>query len=106
MTESSIMRAIREAINATRRARIVRNHVGFDQEIKTKYGLGVGSPDLIGVLKKPLGKCFAIEVKTPIGRLSAEQKAWWRAARLYGITGGVARSVEEALALLDEAERG
>jgi len=85
------------------RVRVIRNHVGFDSEHKCRYGLGIGSPDLIGVLRG--GRVFAVEVKTPIGRLSPEQKAWWQAASKWAIAGGVARSVDEALELLDEASQ-
>ncbi len=101
-SETTIMREIRDALNATGRCRLVRNAVGFDAVNRQRYGL-VGSPDLWGVLKG--GQCFAVEVKTPIGRLSNDQKRWWTAARRWGIQGGTARSVEEAMSLLDEAER-
>jgi hypothetical protein len=101
MREASILAAIRQAINADGRARVLRNSVGFDPERKVRYGLGMGSPDLIGVLRS--GVCFALEVKSPTGRMSKEQEAWWRSARAWGVRGGVARSVEEAMRLLDEA---
>ncbi len=101
MSETAILRDIREALNATGRVRVVRNNVGFDPEHKVPYGLGRGSADLVGVLRN--GRCFCVEVKTPKGRLSREQVAWWRAATSWGIQGGVARSVPEALQLLDEA---
>jgi len=95
------MQAIRKALNDTGRVRVVRNSVGFDREHKSRYGLGVGSPDLVGALRG--GRAFGCEVKTPTGRLSPEQRAWWRAAHAWGIQGGVANSVDQALALLDEA---
>lgn len=101
--ETKIQRAIREAINRSGHALVARNNVGFDAGNRIPYGLGRGSPDLVGTLRN--GVCFCIEVKTPAGRLSREQQAWWRAARKWGIRGGVARSVPEALALLSEAMR-
>lgn len=101
MSETEIMSDIRKALNATGHVRVVRNAVGFDSDHKCRYGLGVGSPDLIGTLRG--GRCFAVEVKTPRGRLSPEQAAWWHAASAWGVAGGVARSVPEALALLDAA---
>lgn len=103
MSEAALLRDIRQALNATKRVRVVRNTVGFDVEHRAKYGLGEGSPDLIGVLRG--GRAFGCEVKTPVGRLSRAQRAWWRAARAWGITGGTARSVDEAIKLLEEAER-
>lgn len=102
--ESAILAAIRAAINATGRARLVRNNVGLGQltdHSRIPYGLGRGSPDLVGTLRN--GVCFCIEVKRPGGRLTDAQRAWWRAARAWGIRGGVARSVEDAMRLLDEA---
>lgn len=102
MTESAILRDIRDALNRTGRCRVVRNNVGVDVDRGTRYGLGNGSPDLVGVLRN--GRAFCIEVKAPRGRMRPEQEAWWRAARAWGVTGGVARSVPEALALLAEAE--
>lgn len=103
MRETAIMRAIRRELNATRRVRLVRNNVGFDTEHRIPYGLGRGSADLVGMLRG--GVSFAIEVKTPEGRMSPEQRAWWRAYRAWGGQGGVARTVPEALVLLEEAER-
>lgn len=102
MSETAIMRDIRAALNNTGRVRLYRNNVGVDMERGIRYGMGNGSPDLIGWLRS--GRAFAIEVKTPAGRLSADQKAWWVSARSWGVQGGVARSVSEALVLLDGAE--
>jgi hypothetical protein len=104
------MRNIREALNTARdehgnlRCRVVRNQVGFDGEHRAAYGLGKGSPDLVGVLRS--GRAFCIEVKSASGRVTPEQSAWWRAARSWGVTGGIAHSVAEAMALLDDAEVG
>jgi hypothetical protein len=101
MRESEIQSRIRQAINQTDKARVMRNSVGFDFDKRIRYGLGVGSPDLIGVLRN--GRVFALECKAKNGRLSTEQAAWWLAARQWGITGGVAKSVEDALLLLEAA---
>jgi hypothetical protein len=54
----------------------------------------------------PSGVCFAIEVKTPTGRIRPEQSAWFKAAYKWGVRGGVARSLDGAFRLLDEAEAG
>lgn len=102
MKETQIMRAIRHAVNQTGRARLVRNNVGVDIERGIKFGLGVGSADLVGMLRG--GRTFAIEVKTDVGRLSKEQQAWWRAFRAWGGLGGMARNEEQAMQLLEEAE--
>lgn len=105
MTESAIQSAIRQAVNLDGRARIVRNAVGYAADTKVRYGLGVGSADLVGILVGS-GRVFALEVKTPIGRLRPEQKAWLAAVRQKGGFAAVVRSPEEALAALERALQG
>lgn len=104
MTEKQIQSEIKHFLNVSDRCRLVRNNVGVDTEKGVRYGLGVGSPDLVGTL--PGGINFCIEVKTPEGRIDPAQRAWWKAALKWGIRGGVARSLDGAWRLLDEAERG
>lgn len=102
--ETAIMRNIRTAINRTGRARVVRNTNGQDRLTFVVYGLGDGSPDLVGILKS--GRAIAIEVKTPIGSLRDDQKAWMRVFRKFGGFAAVACSVPEALAAITRAEEG
>jgi hypothetical protein len=102
-SEATLMREIRHHLNVSGRCRLVRQNVGVDVERGIKYGY-TGQPDLIGVLKD--GRCFCIEVKTPKGRVRPEQINWWRSAYQWNVTGGIARSLEGAWRLLDEAERG
>jgi hypothetical protein len=99
--ESEIQSRIRSAINNDGRARLVRNSVGFATAEKLRFGLGIGSADLIGLLRG--GRAFAIEVKRPGQALRPEQVSWWRAFRSWGGLGGVATSVTEAMALLEQA---
>ena len=113
-SETSALKAIRQALNATRRCRVVRNQVGSGwmtrgpakggEQYWTVMGLGLGSPDLVGTLRS--GRVFCIEVKSASGRLNPDQRSWHKAARPWGIYVGVARSVEEALACLARAESG
>ena len=106
--ETILSRNIRLTLNRTGRVRLLDNEVGMDQVTHTRYGLGNGSPDLVGALR--CGRVFAIEVKTPRAyagknhELSVAQLAWWRAAPNWGVLGGVACSVEQALELLERAE--
>ena len=106
--ESAILRDIRAALNTATdaggrlRCRVFRNSVGYDEGRQVRYGQP-GSPDLWGVLAD--GTAFAIEVKSETGRMRPEQQAWWVAARKWGVQGGVARSVDEAMELLAVAER-
>jgi hypothetical protein len=104
MTETQLMRLQKHELNLSKRCRLVRNNVGVDIERGIKFGLGEGSPDLCGVLTS--GHAFCIETKVPGGRIRPAQIAWWRAAYKWGVRGGIARSLEGAWRLLDEAERG
>ena len=111
MLESVISKQIRVAIARTRRALVMRNYVGkvVPWGRKDAYpvdaGLGEGSPDLVGVLI-PSGRAFCLEVKTITGRVSKEQTQCHAAWRRRGVFVAVVRSVDEALAALDRAERG
>lgn len=75
--------------------RVWRNSVGSDTFTHVRYGLGVGSADLVG-LTVPMGQFLACEIKTPVGRLSDEQVAWLTTARNLGGIAVVLRSSEEA----------
>jgi hypothetical protein len=64
-----------------------------DRYIST--GLPKGFPDLFGIRKSD-GKFIAIEVKTKIGKLRAEQKLLLNMLKENGAIAGVARSVDDA----------
>lgn len=104
MSETAIMRAIHDAVVVTGRALMWRNNVGRARygAAWVAYGLGLGSADLVGLIR-PSGRAFALEVKTPTGRLSAEQRAWHKAWSEAGGFVACVRSVEDALRALDEA---
>ncbi len=70
-----------------------------------EYGLGVGTPDLVGALA-PFGRWFALEVKQPGKKATAEQAKTHRIWRSFGIFVAVVHSVEEAEAALDRARKG
>lgn len=105
MKETPLMREIHDAVVHTGRALLWRNNTGVAQygAARVRYGLGVGGADLVGLLR-PSGRFFALEVKTPAGRLSAEQRAWHRAVSAVGGFVACVRSVDEALKALEEAE--
>ena len=109
MRETDIMRAVRKAVNLDGRALITRNNVGVGRamhdESVIRFGLGVGSPDLVGILRGS-ARGFALEIKTPVGRLSPEQRAWATAFRKHGGFCAVVRSVHEALAAVERALAG
>ena len=79
------------------------NEVGFDHTKKIKYGLGVGSADLIAIVR---GRFCALEVKTDLGRVSTWQKLWLAAVRKQGAFGAVVRSPAEALDALRRCLEG
>ncbi len=54
----------------------------------------VGSPDIMAIKG---GKFYAIEVKSPIGKLSPAQASWLTEAQEYGAVVIVAHSFDEFL---------
>ncbi len=74
-----------------------RNNTGAlrDREGRLiKYGLCVGSSDIIGIT--PQGRFIAIEVKLPGKKLTKDQQKFLRAIEINGGIAGVCHSVEEA----------
>ncbi len=101
MTEGDIMREIMIALSAAG-ALIFRNNCGvlLDRNGRpVKFGLAVGSGDLIGIWP-PDGKFISIEVKKPGKKADPKQTAFIDAVRRKGGIAGVATSVDEALAIL------
>lgn len=77
-------------------ARLFRNNVGTLQDIRgqyVRYGLCIGSADLIGWLHG--GRFLAVEVKRPGGKPTKEQAAFLAAVNASGGLGILARSVED-----------
>lgn len=72
-----------------------------------RQGLGIGCSDLICVVP-PHGRFLGIEMKRPGYRPSdvkEHQHRWLAVVRRFGGVTGVAASVEEAMALVEEARR-
>lgn len=102
MKESDIQRLVMLALSEAGCV-IWRNNVGVLKNaagIPIKFGLCVGSSDLIGIA--PSGKFLAVEIKTPTGRATTDQIRFIEAVRRHGGIAGIARSPAEALALLAE----
>lgn len=100
MKESDIMRACMLALSEAG-CLIWRQNVGTLKNaagIPIKFGLCVGSSDLIGIA--PGGRFLAVEIKTPTGKATPEQLRFIEAVRARGGIAGIARSPEEALDLL------
>ena len=103
--ETPIMFGVRRALTESGRWRGWRNNVGKTTDTHVAYGLGKGSPDLVGVLVGS-GRLACFEVKAVGGRVDKHQAAWHRAARDAGAFVAVVRSGEEALAALERALSG
>ncbi len=110
--ESKIQREIELALGAEPDLLLLRNSVGeaafFNRDGKryqVPYGLGVGSPDLVGLLLGG-GSCavwFCLEVKRPDEDLTKDQVKCHEVWRRFGALVFVVRSVDEACAALQTA---
>lgn len=112
-SEQSIQQLIRLKLS-NGSVRLLRNNTGVLQDKNgrpVQFGLAKGSADLIGwktvtVTPEMVGQRVAvftsIEVKTATGRLRPEQEQWMKVVRGAGGIAGVARSVEDAEALVRE----
>lgn len=102
MTESDIQNAIRLRLSEMGFA-VFRTNVGKVRMPDGRWfntGLPKGHPDLYAVRN---GKIYYIEVKTPTGKVSAEQEHFIATMRdRYGCVAGVVRSVEDAERLVND----
>ena len=74
------------------------NQVTLTDARMIRFGLAVGSADIIGIA--PCGRFLAIEIKTSKGRPTKEQLRFIEAVNNAGGIAGIARSVEDALKLI------
>lgn len=100
--ETRLQNAIRVVLSEIGIVR--RNNVGV-------YLTAYGSPIRIGIPGEPdltlftkTGKTIFIEIKTPTGRQSAEQKHFQKIVEGYGFRYIIMRSVEDARKLIREVE--
>ncbi len=94
--QKQIMMALSEA-----GAIVWRNNTGVLKDANgrpVKFGLCVGSSDLIGIC--PDGRFLAVEVKAAKGRVTDAQERFISAVRRMGGRAGVARDVQDALDIL------
>ena len=111
LSEQRIQQEIRLAISHGD-TKVFRNNTGTLKDANgrpVQFGLCKGSADLIGwttrtITQEMVGQSIAvftsIEVKTPTGRLRPEQQQWLDAVQAAGGIAGVARSVQDARALV------
>ncbi len=98
-TESEIQRAILAVLHAKNVWCWRTNSGGVSYNFK---GAPPGTPDIIGILHG--GRFFGIECKIEKGELSDIQETWHSKCQAYGGLVGVARSVSDALALIEKWE--
>jgi hypothetical protein len=111
--EAEIQRQIEEALGAEPDLLLLRNSVGraeyvseTGQQYTVPYGLGVGSPDLVGMLAVPgreLAAWFCIEVKRPAEEPTPHQTKCHGIWRRFRALVYVCCSVDEARAALADA---
>jgi hypothetical protein len=113
--ETVLQNQIRLAISSEYRDVVMfRNHCGALKDPRTgrlvTFGLAPGSPDLVGwktieITPDMIGSRVAvfcgIEIKTPDGHLRDDQRAFLGRLSASGGVAGVARSVRDAIELLD-----
>ena len=92
--------------------RLWRNNTGtlYDRQCRpVQFGLCKGSSDLIGLRSITIGPehvgttmavFAAVEVKSPTGRLTAEQQSFIDTVQSMGGMSGIARSVDDARSIL------
>jgi hypothetical protein len=110
--ESSLQRDIELALGAEPDLLLMRNSVGRAVHVDVRtgrsfhvaYGLGKGSPDMVGILK-PYGRWFCLELKRPDERPTPEQVKSHAAFRRFGAFVEVVHTVDEAHAALERARK-
>lgn len=105
MSESDLVRAVLQALTLRRvwawRVNSGVTVIGSGKSKRVIRGAPAGSPDIMLVVPGTLGRLGAVELKTETGRLRASQQRWHDKASRMGVACGVARSVGEAMALVD-----
>lgn len=108
MSEAALLHDVRLALGSDPSLVCWRQNSGALTDVNgrlVRYGLAVGSADLVGILA-PSGRFFALEVKTPQGRVTPEQVQWAELVRRMGGFCAVVRSVDQAMTALERARRG
>jgi hypothetical protein len=111
--ETDLQQRIRLALGTSPNLRLFRNQVGSLPDPRTgrlvTFGLAKGSADLIGwrtititpdMVGRQVAVFTSIEVKTERGRVRPEQQAWMGCVQGAGGIAGIARSVQDANAIV------
>jgi hypothetical protein len=112
MSETTLMRQIQIQLGLQDNVRLFRNNVGLLEDKKgnhVRYGLCIGSSDLIGwqsitvtpeMVDTQVAVFAAIEVKTQKAWPTQAQQRFIEAGKKHGGKAGIARSIEDAHAIL------
>ena len=105
MKEAQVQTAIRLALGRIPDAVFWRNNTGVATfgGASVRYGLSIGSSDLIGIVA---GRFCALEVKGPKGRLTPHQERFLDLVRLKGGFAACVSSVGEAHAAVERCRKG
>lgn len=111
--ETTLQQHIRLAVGQRSDVRLFRNNTGTLPDPRTgrpiQFGLAKGSADLIGIKQvtitpdmvgQTIGVFTSIEVKTPTGRVTPQQRNWLAMVRKLGGIAGIARSIRDANEIL------
>ena len=113
--EKQRQREIEAAIGAEPDLLLMKNSVGVakffgddGKQFVVPYGLGVGSPDIVGLLRVSLcgglvAVWWCLEVKADGGELSPEQRKCHEVWSRFGAIVETVRSADEARAALERA---
>lgn len=103
MTESQLTPLILLALCGTGEVLLERNNVGMAwmrNGAPVRFGVGgPGGSDFVGVYR---GRALYVEIKTPTGRQSSDQRTFQARVERHGAIYRILRSVEDAQALLAE----
>jgi len=107
--ERTLDAEVRRALAILPGVSVMPNEAGvfrtLDGTRTVRAGLGVGSSDLVGIIA-PHGRWFCIELKTKRGRVRKEQALWLAHMERMGAAVGVARTVGEAVAIVESGRAG
>lgn len=112
--ETKIQQEIRLGLGTREDVRLFRNQVGQLPDPRTgrpvQFGLAKGSADLVGwktvtitpdMVGQEVAVFTSLEIKTPKGRATPYQQAWLTAVEKAGGIAGIARSVDDALRIVE-----
>jgi hypothetical protein len=116
--EADVMHDAREWLGRQTDVRMMRNNVGQLEDRTGRpvtYGLGVGSPDLVGHVavtvhistgeERQIARAMAIELKAPGKRPGPDQVAWMNLKRRQGWAIGWADSLAGVIEIVEKARR-